>query len=103
MNKQTSYDRLVHYVGNHLGITFNYDAIGRPLSPEKLEEERLALAEGLKATLEHLRSGEVEEGRGIGKSQLEELLSLTEGYTWDVPGSREAVRDAYTAMLKATA
>ncbi len=100
MGKQTSYDRLVHYVGNHLGITFNYDAIGKPLSPEKLEEERQALVEGLKATLEQLRDGNVEEGRGIGKSQLEEVLKLSEEKEWHIPGTREAIRDAYVAMLK---
>ncbi len=100
MGKPTSYDELVHYVGNHLGITFNYDRMGKPLSPEKLEEERQALVTGLKETLKNLRNGKVEEGRGIGESQLEDVLRLAEEKEWHIPGAREAIRDAYAALFK---
>ena len=96
--KSTTYDELSHYVGNRLSITFLYDKIGRPLSPEALEENRQSFITGMHATIEHLQKGDIVAARGVGESELESLVKMAEGKRWDERGAREAIKDAYVSM-----
>ncbi len=98
--KPTTYTELKHYFGNRVGIILLYHQEKFEMPPEQVEENRQGFIKGLEETIRNLDAGKITKAEGIGKAEIEGLISLAKLEEWHKPEALEAIKKAYVEITK---